>query len=786
MYQQHCILETLTLPESVARVKALQEDEDLPRRSAIARRVCTEFGFFDPLGRPQLASCSKALRVLDDRGQLELPAPLHKGGHGSPRRLDRPVPPPQGVPASVEDVRGLALELVADDERRRVWNELVAAEHPQGAVCHAGAQLRYLIVSDHGILGALGFAAAALQLADRDRWIGWDDSQRRRLLHRVAALGRFLVRPAAQCRNLASKALALCLRRLPDDFRQRYGYEPLLLETFVDRSCHDGACFVAANWIAAGRTAGRGRFAPTGTAVPPKTVFLLPLRADWRAELGVPAPRLPALDPAAGLDRDAWAAQEFGGAALGDARLTQRLVRCAAVQADAPRSSFPSAAQADRALVKGYYRLLDRPADSQVTPASILAPHRARTLQRMQDQDTVLCLQDGTDLNFAERPGCDGLGLVGKNANSKGTLGLHMHSTLAVNGDGLPLGVPLIQFDAPDGRAQKDKPPAERKTQRWARGLRDCADLAAQLDGVRPVCVMDREGDVFELFAECADLGTVDLLVRAKHNRQLVKDGPKLFDAARAAPVQARSTITVERSSARRGTRRQAASKARAARTAQVEVRWLAVTLPAPERGPCRGRAPLDLALVHVRECDAPAGAEELEWFLLTSLPVRGKADAERMLRWYGLRWRIEDWHRVLKSGCKIEGLCNRRAERIERAVTINAVIAWRLLAMTLLGRDTPELPAEILFSDFELGALRDFARDRRLPAPASLGLAVRTMAILGGYLWRPNAGPPGHEIVWEGYTRLAAIAQAFERAVRLERNSDLYHRLRPDKTSGP
>ena len=195
--------------------------------------------------------------------------------------------------------------------------------------------MRYLIVSDHGILGALGFAAAALQLADRDRWTGWDD------------------------------------------FQRRYGYEPLLLETFVDRSCHDGACFVAANWIAAGRTAVRGRFAPTGTAVAPETVFLLPLRADWRTELGVPAPRLPALDPAAGLDRDARAAQEFGGAALGDARLTQRLVRCAAVQADAPRSSFPSAAQADKALVKGYYRLLDRPADAQVTPASILAPHRS-------------------------------------------------------------------------------------------------------------------------------------------------------------------------------------------------------------------------------------------------------------------------------------------------------------------------------------------------------------------------------------------------------------------------
>ena len=125
--------------------------------------------------------------------------------------------------------------------------------------------------------------------------------------------------------------------------------------------------------------------------------------------------------------------------------------------------------------MRGYYRLIDHPADSEVTPENILAPHRQRTLQRMQGQSAVLCIQDGTDLNFAEHPGCVGLGYIGKNKGSAGTLGLHMQATLVVNGEGVPLGVPQIQFEAPDGQAEKGKPLERRKTYRWIRGLRECA-----------------------------------------------------------------------------------------------------------------------------------------------------------------------------------------------------------------------------------------------------------------------------------------------------------------------
>ena len=428
-------------------------------------------------------------------------------------------------------------------------------------------------------------------------------------------------------------------------------------------------------------------------------------------------------------------------------------------------ASIPTAAQGNRAAVKGHYRFIDRPAASAVTPQNILAPHRARTLRRLQAESVVLCVQDGTDLHFAEQRGYAGLGPIGKNANAKGTLGLHMHSTLAVSTAGVPLGVPWIQYDAPDSKAQRGKPLEQRKTFRWIHGLRDCAQMAARLDGTRVVSVMDREADVFALFAEQRQLERVDLLVRAKRNRTQGPGQPKLFDRMRAQPAQGELQIEVERSSARRSTRNQAACKLREAHTATAQLRWKTVEL----RGPSGAEAPLRLQLVHVCEESAPAGGEALGWFLLTTLEVATLAHAERVLQWYRLRWRIEDWHRILKSGCKVQYLGHRTGERIERAVTIKAVIAWRLAAMTLLGRETPELPAQVFFTHIQMRVLRHFAASRRLAAPGNLGRAMRTMAILGGCLYRKNAPPPGHQKIWEGWTRLTIMAEAYELKDRIE-----------------
>ena len=136
--------------------------------------------------------------------------------------------------------------------------------------------------------------------------------------------------------------------------------------------------------------------------------------------------------------------------------------------------------------------------------------------------------------------------------------------------------------------------------------------------------------------------------------------------------------------------------------------------------------------------------------------------DAEQCLRWYCLRWRIEDWHRVLKSGCRIGDIAHETAERVRRAIAINLVIAWRIMLMTLLGRETPGLPAEVLFSDVELQTLRAYAKKKGQKPPVLLGEAVRMVAKIGGYLGRKNDPPPGHQLIWQGYTVLQSMSLGF------------------------
>ena len=169
-----------------------------------------------------------------------------------------------------------------------------------------------------------------------------------------------------------------------------------------------------------------------------------------------------------------------------------------------------------------------------------------------------------------------------------------------------------------------------------------------------------------------------------------------------------------------------------------------------------KGQEPVALWAVHVVEEEPPAGAKAIEWCLLTTREITSPEQAEQCLQWYCLRWRIEDFYRVLKSGCQIEELSHDTAERLKRAIAINAVIAWRVMLMTLLGRATPDLPADLLFSDIELQVLQAFAKTRRdLKPPTRLHAAVHVVAKLGGYLGRKNDPPPGHQLMWEGYTVL-------------------------------
>ena len=736
----------------------------------VADRVCDAFNLSDARGRRQRASCRKALGELEAKGHISLPLPQRRSaGVRRPRVLSHPVASAHDVPDEVGKLRDLVLVRVETDAQRRVWNTLMEHEHPRGGGPFVGHQLRYLVGSAHGWLGGIGFAASARRLKARDTWVGWDDAGRRAHLHRVVGLCRFLIRPDVVCRNLASHVLGWAARTVGEDFERLCGYRPWLLETFVDETEHTGASLRAANWVRVGETCGRGRQDRThATPETRKAVYLYALEPAWRERLAVPGSDAAALAPGEGLDAQGWAGFEFGGAPLGDARLSARLVQSAQQMAQSPMRAITGATQGTRALVKGHYRLIDQPADSAVTVENILAPHRERTLQRMGSEQTVLCIQDGTRVNFTRRGQTQGLGVIGTNQTGAAARGLDLHTTLAVNPDGVPLGVLRAGFDAPpapDPDRKGSKPREERKSFRWVEGLRDCGQAAQRMPETRVVCTMDREADFLDLFIERREHAPqVDLLVRAKVDRVLGKDttpdghqvSRRLFDQVRSSPARATCTIEVNRLSARVKASKQARKNPRASRVADTTLRYQSVELP------CPGAAPVKLWVVHAREEHPPPDAEPLEWFVLTTLRVTSTADAQRVLQWYALRWRIEDYFRILKSGCKVEELQHHTAERLERAIAIKMVVGWRIQLMVRLGRELPELPSELLFSDGELRVLATFGRSRKLSPPARLGEAVELVARLGGWLGRPRE-PPGAQLMWHGYTQLAAMTFAFE-----------------------
>ncbi len=719
MNTQNQIKRTLSAPTNLEYVCALLERNEIVHRSEVATRVCEQFGFYDSRGKEQRSGCLKALRELEAAGHFTLPAPCRSPGHRSARRLSEPVALPQEVPSRVGEVQGLELILVSTAEQMRLWNELMIGEHPQGAGPLVGRQLRYLIGSAHGWLGGFGFAAAALQLADRDRWIGWDSEQRRAQLHRVVGMSRFLIRPSVHCQNLASKALSLSLAALPDEFERQFGYRPWLVESFVDSRYYCGACYRAANWIEVGKTKGRGRQDRFNRfALPAKAIYLYPLEQDLRRRMGLSAQAgLGALAPSEGLDSGCWAENEFGGAPLGDARLSKRLVNVAAAKAEVPERAFTGVAKGDWAAVKAYYRMIDQPEESAVTLSNILAPHRQRTLRRMMGQKTVLCIQDGSDLDYNGLDQCEGLGEIGTNQTGASSQGLHLHSTLAVAPNGLPLGVVRASCEAPKGRSADDERPAfslpieQKKTFVWIEHHRDLVELAGKMPHTRLIDVCDREADFFELFDEQRQNRRVELLVRAKYNRNITEEPFKLFAAVRQASVQSRVRVSIPKHSARAKRSKQQACAGRPGRLADLAVRAKRIQLrPARYHA---DKAPLDVWVVHAVEEHPPQNTQAVEWFLLTTLAITSAQEAEQCLRWYCLRWRIEDWHRVLKSGCCIEDLAHETAERLRRAIGINLVIAWRIMLMTLLGRETPDLPAGVLFSDIELRTLLAYAKKK-------------------------------------------------------------------------
>ena len=752
---------------SVEVLQQLEQAAATSSRRQLARVLCQALDWRGPAGRFQEMSARKLLAQLERTAQLTLPPA--KPGPKRPAGPTAKVPLAAGpVGAGPEPFSGSLAELgpveiVLIESRSsplsRQWNQLLGQYHYLGAGPLCGAQLRYLIRSAKGWVGAFSFSAAARHLASRDRWIGWDPTARRENLHLVVNNSRFLIVPHCQVPNLASHALGQVLARLPEDWEDRYGYRPVLVETFVEHGRFAGGSYRAANWQAIGFSTGRGRQDRDHQAdKPTKVIWVYPLRKDFRSRLGhrplqprlVPKPPPPP-PPACPPPPSDWAQEEFGKAPLRDTRLVRRACLLARDLYARPCAQLPQAC-GSRARTKAAYRFLDHP---RVTMQGLLQSHYQATARRVAAEKVVLAVQDTTSLNYSAHPATEMLGLIG--SEPEGPVGMLVHSTLAFNEAGTPLGLLDVQswVRDPDERGKKHQrhelPLEAKESVRWLRSLEAVARVQARCPNTRVVSVGDREADIYELFVWAqAEPGRPALLVRAERDRALSEGHRHLWESVAGQALAGTMDLKVPR----RG--------AKPARQARVEIRHAPVELQAPQRK--RQMPSVRMWAVLAREVDAPAGIQPVEWMLLSSLPVESFASALEKLRWYAGRWGIEVFHRVLKSGCQIETRQLGGADRLEACLAIDLVVAWRIYHLTKLGRETPEVPCTVYFEEHEWkGLVAYVTRNPQPPAQApTLREAVRMVASLGGFLGRKSDGEPGTQTTWLGLQRLDDLAAMY------------------------
>jgi hypothetical protein len=731
-------------------------------RTALSQRVCDELNWRGENGRLQEMGCRVLLNRLAAEGRLTLPASLRTMPQKRLRRRNdsRSYRMPESVLASLRDLGELRLVRVTSADRAlsAEWTELTARHHYLGAGPLCGRQLRYLVESERfGFVATLAFTSAALHMEARDQWIGWDAEARGLHLDQVVCNARFLVLPWVKVANLASKVLGLCPERVRTDWLAEYGMEPALLETFVDPKRFKGTCYLAAGWTPVGTTKGRGRQdRGNACAIRPKQILLRPLREDFRSVLAAKPPKPPVPVYYTECDARAWTEIEFGGAELGDRRLNPRLETMAAAFFAKPTAGIPEAC-GSVAAVRAAYRFLGQ---KDISMQDILAPHHEATAGRVAAaKGVVLAVQDTTYLNYSAHPETEGPGPIGSAEN--GPVGIVLHDTMAFTPEGTPLGLVHIRCWARDpeqsgGSAERAALPIEEKESfKWIESHRAASELQRRVPDVRVVSVGDREADIYELFeAAAADPGGARVLVRAMHDRKLAGDPcSALRETVASWPVAEVFSLAIPR----RGKQ--------PARTVDMELRFGTVEIQAPGKHRKGAAASLRIQVVHAVE-QRPADIDEpVEWLLLTDCPAEDCTQAREIVHWYTRRWGVEVYHRVLKSGCRIEDRQLATEKRLERCLAIDLVVAWRLFHLTMLARECPELPAGVCLDEAEWQVLCANFTGALPPQPPPLKQAVIWIGRLGGYVARPQDYLPGTVTMWRGIITLQTMAAGWRLA---------------------
>lgn len=464
------------------------------------------------------------------------------------------------------------------------------------------------------------------------------------------------------------------------------------------------------------------------------------------------------LESARATDSRAHKDGELAGIALKDVRNHRRLDEMLSAMMDNPGKSVPELC-ADAGQAKAFYRLVARP---DLSDGAILDAHARSTMARALESgaQVLLAAQDTTTLNFTSRHKLEGRGGIGGGRGS----GLCVHSTMLLDAhSGVVHGLVGSKIYARDDKAAAARAATarnrekieEKESVRWLEGFAAAAGVRAYLaaagSAAQVVSVADREGDIYELLclAEAHARDAVGLIVRSQHNRAQCGKEQRIWESLAASPRRDRFSLTLPR---RTGLKN---------REVQVELRFETVQLQVPrDRAKYQGITQnVTVTLIEVRGEDEDG---PLLWRLLTTLPVRTAAHARRIAGWYALRWQIEVFHRVLKTGCRVERRQMRTMQRLRPVIALDMVVAAHLMGVLSLSRAYPQRLARECLGAQQTEALCRFLPKEKLCAETlSLGEAVRHIARLGGFLARKGDGSPGAEVLWRGIQKLRVITEA-------------------------
>src|SRR5271170_4658348 len=455
---------------------------------------------------------------------------------------------------------------------------------------------------------------------------------------------------------------------------------------------------------------------------------------------------------------DAWFDCKLAGCNLADERLNKRLRKLVSQIGSAMGQSIPLVCQ-DWANTKAAYRFF---ANDRVSEADILAGHFQSTRDRTTATDgPVLVLHDTTEFTY-QREDTSAIGIT-KSVNSgrdkagrvrsHTVCGILMHSSLAITTEGLPLGLTAIKFwtrkkfkgtAALKKKINPTRVPIEKKESiRWLENVQQSTELLG--DPGRCVHIGDRESDIYELFCAAQDAGT-HFLIRTCVDRLAGNGDHTIADEMEEVAVKGLHRIEVRDENGDPD-------------EAVLEIRYRTIRV-LPPIGKQKRYPALSLTVIHAEERGTPTNRKKIDWKLITDLPVRSRKDAIEKLEWYALRWKIEVFHKILKSGCKAEESKLRTAQRLANLVSVFCILSWRVFWMTMLNRSAPDAPPDLALTEAEIGLLDHLMKDKdqKPRRRKTLSHYLTKIARLGGYLARTNDPPPGNTVMWRGLSRLTDI----------------------------